>query len=83
MALVVNAMTIVMVVNPIRSLWSQCDKWHGFLTTFKTSSSRLITIHMPQQTSKILLVRLTANKNAFLFQIRVTSFALRVVIKIQ
>ena len=35
-----------------------------------------ITIHMPQRTSKILLVRLTANKNAFLFQIRVTSFAL-------
>ena len=34
-----------------------------------------ITIHMPQRTSNILLVRLTANKNAFLFQIRVTSFA--------
>ena len=30
---------------------------------------------MPQRTSKILLVRLTANKNAFLFQIRVSSFA--------
>ena len=29
---------------------------------------------MPQQTSKILLVRLTANKN-LLFLIRVTSFA--------
>ena len=34
-----------------------------------------ITIHMPQRTSKILLVRLTANRNALLFQIRVTSFA--------
>ena len=34
-----------------------------------------ITIHMLQRTSKILLFRLTANKNAFLFQIRVTSFA--------
>ena len=34
----------------------------------------LITIHMPQRTSKILLVRLTANKNAFLLQIRITSF---------
>ena len=31
--------------------------------------------HMPQRTSKILLVRLTANKNALLFQIRVTCFA--------
>ena len=30
---------------------------------------------MPQRTSKILLVRLTANKNASLFQIRVTCFA--------
>ena len=30
---------------------------------------------MPQRTSKILLVRLTANKNALLFQIRVTCFA--------
>ena len=28
-----------------------------------------------ERTSKILLVRLTANENAFLFQIRVTSFA--------
>ena len=34
-----------------------------------------ITMHMPQRTSKILLVRLTANKNALLFQIRVTCFA--------
>ena len=34
-----------------------------------------ITIHMPQRTSKILLVRLTANENALLFQIRVTCFA--------
>ena len=34
-----------------------------------------ITIHMPQRTSKILLVRLTANRNALLFLIRVTSFA--------
>ena len=33
-----------------------------------------IMIHMPQRTSKILLVRLTANRNA-LFLIRVTSFA--------
>ena len=30
---------------------------------------------MLQQTSKILLVRLTANRNAVLFRIRVTSFA--------
>ena len=30
---------------------------------------------MPQRTSKILLVRLTANKNALLFQRRVTCFA--------
>ena len=30
---------------------------------------------MPQRTSKIFLVRLTANKNALLFQIRVTCFA--------
>ena len=30
---------------------------------------------MPQRTSKILLVRLTANKNALLFWIRVTFFA--------
>ena len=30
---------------------------------------------MPQRTSKILLVRLTANRNALLFLIRVTSFA--------
>ena len=30
---------------------------------------------MPQRTSKILLVRLTANKNALLFQKRVTCFA--------
>ena len=34
-----------------------------------------ITIHMPQRTSKMLLVRLTANRNALLFLIRVTSFA--------
>ena len=34
-----------------------------------------ITIHMPQRTCKILLVQLTANKNASLFQIRVTFFA--------
>ena len=34
-----------------------------------------ITIQMPQRTSKILLVRLTANKNAPLFQKRVTCFA--------
>ena len=34
-----------------------------------------ITIHMPQRTNKILLVRLKANENAFLFQIYVTSFA--------
>ena len=32
-------------------------------------SHHRITIHMPQRTSKILLVRLTANKNASLFQI--------------
>ena len=47
---------------------------------------------MPQRTSKLLLGRLTANENAFLLQIRITSFAqytvgldwaLRVVIKIQ
>ena len=30
---------------------------------------------MQQRTSKILLVRLTANRNALLFLIRVTSFA--------
>ena len=36
---------------------------------------KYITIHMPQRTSKILLVRLTANRNALLFLIRVTSFA--------
>ena len=33
-----------------------------------------ITTHMPQTNSKILLDRLTANKNAFIFQIRVTCF---------
>ena len=50
----------------------------------------IITIHMPQRTSKILLVRLTANRNALLFLIRVTSFArytvwfgVSVVIKLQ
>ena len=36
---------------------------------------RFITIHMPQRTSKILLVRLTANKKRVSFQIRVTRFA--------
>ena len=42
----------------------------------KTSLQKTyITIHMPQQTSKILLVRLTANESALLFQIRVTCFA--------
>ena len=45
----------------------------------KTVQERLcknrITMHMPQLTSKILLVRLTANKNVSLFQIRVTCFA--------
>ena len=39
------------------------------------ATERLITIHMPQRTSKILLVRLTANRKALLFLIRVTSFA--------
>ena len=34
-----------------------------------------ILIHLPQRTSKILLVRLTADKNAFLFETRVTCFA--------
>ena len=34
-----------------------------------------ITIHMPQRTSRILLVRITANKNASIVLIRVTSFA--------
>ena len=33
-----------------------------FLTTQKTFG-KLITIHMPQRTSKILLARLTTNKN--------------------
>ena len=43
-----------------------------------------ITIHMPQRTSKILLVRLTANKNALLFQrLTLCDLALRVVIIIQ
>ena len=32
-------------------------------------------IHMPQRTSKFLIVRLKANKNALLFPIRVTCFA--------
>ena len=36
---------------------------------------KCITIHMPQRTSKILQVRLTANRNAFSFLISVTSFA--------
>ena len=35
----------------------------------------LITIHMTQRTSKILLVRFTANRNAVLLLMRVTSFA--------
>ena len=39
------------------------------------STRNYITIHMPQQTSKTLLLRLTVNKNALLFQIRVTCFA--------
>ena len=51
----------------------------------KESAPLLITIHMLQRTSKILLVRLTTNKNALFFQIRVTCFArytvLHVVIK--
>ena len=34
-----------------------------------------ITMHMPQLTSKILQIRLTANKNASLFQKRVKCFA--------
>ena len=37
------------------------------------STSMFFTIHMPQRTSKILLVRLTANRNSFLFLIRITS----------
>ena len=56
----------------------------SFQSTFLKKKCRLlklivdlfsITIHMPQRTSKILLVRLTANKNALLFQRRVTCFA--------
>ena len=39
------------------------------LETTKITMLPDITIHMPQRTSKMLLVRLTANKNAFLFQI--------------
>ena len=46
-----------------------------FLSTRLTCASPTITIHMPQRTSKILLVRLTANRNALLFLIRVTIFA--------
>ena len=39
------------------------------------AAASTITIYMPQRTSKILLVRLTAKKNASLFQTRVTFFA--------
>ena len=42
---------------------------HGYIIAIH------ITLHMPHRTSKILLVRLTANENAVLFQIRVTCFA--------
>ena len=38
-------------------------------------NSMIITIHIPQRTSKISLIRLPSNKNAFLFQIRVICFA--------
>ena len=41
----------------------------------KTLLKTYITIHIAQRTSKTLLVRLTANKNALLFQGRVTCFA--------
>ena len=45
------------------------------LTVKLTPVTANIAIHMLQRTSNILLVRLTANKNALLFQIRVTCFA--------
>ena len=48
--------------------WSHCTQTKNF-------DAIIITIHMPERTSKILLVRLTANKKALLFQIRVTCFA--------
>ena len=41
----------------------------------KENNANSITISMPQRTSKILLVRLIASKNALLFQIRLTYFA--------
>ena len=34
-----------------------------------------LTVDMPQRTTKLLIVRSTAKKNALLFEIRVTCFA--------
>ena len=48
---------------------------HCYYNNSIIKNPNYITIHMPQRTSKILLVRLTANRNALLFLIRVTSFA--------
>ena len=54
----------------------QIDSQKGFFRKkTKFVLKKRITIHMPQRTSKILLVRLTANRNALLFLIRVSSFA--------
>ena len=46
-----------------------------FVFRFLQIQHLFITIHMPQRTSKILLVRLTANKKASFFQTRETCFA--------
>ena len=48
--------------------------WPGLELILLSAPERDITIHMPQRTSKTWLVRLTANKNLLLFQIRVTCF---------
>ena len=53
-----------------RHIW-----WFRHTIPKAKKSNLIITIHMPQRTNKILLVRLTANRNAVLFVIRVTSFA--------
>ena len=46
----------------------------NFEVRILNQKKKFTTLHMPQRTNKIFLVRLTANKDAFLFQLRVFSF---------
>ena len=71
------------ILKMIGNLSSKIDSLSGQTPRIKnlevdhvdTENQASITIHMPQRTSKILLVWLTANRNALLFLIRDTSFA--------